>query len=663
MVIIDSVPGKTVDDIFDDGYDVTIKPQDIITKRPWVDVRAFGAIPNDGIDDTRELQAALDAARGSRKKIVYIPYGEYLVSSPIVLNRYGGYDDAKIYSDFAIIKATRPMTQVIKIGTYTRNSAEIQIHGLQIDANNLADYGFYGERISRQDSLIQNCWVYNARRHGWYLYGCQAARFENVISSNNGGDGFYIDGCNGTTFDTIRGVLNQNNGITITTTEVGTFSGGCQLLNVNSEVNKGHGIEVTNTRSPVLIHGGWLERNELDGVRIGNAVGVVVQGLGILGTMTDCAVRLVSGAKGCMVTHNAFQCGTGSLASWTQVNRVRADSSVSDCILYPNVARGTGTLLNPVTSNDFPNPVLIRSNGLFVKDKIGLNCINPEERVTLADGNFYARSGYYLSPYGGIGRYENLLVHSEEFDHGSWTKGSMTTVTPDTTIAPNGLKVADTIVATGTSGPENRILQIYDTGTSTRGRTFTASVWLKADTDTHLFLWLSSTLDSYPTYTEIYVPTTWKRFAFTGTFPHTVPGTHTQVRFTILSPDGFRIYAWGAQLEEQADHGVYIRTIENRVTSTGRGLVTNDYMHLLDSNGNVGVFTFAADSSTIVSNTSVTANSIIVLFPANAAAANMVSSSKSPYILTKTPGVSFTVSTADGTAATGTEIFNYIIFN
>ena len=42
-VNIDSVPGKTVDDVYDGGHDVTSKPGDIITKGPWVDVRAYAS--------------------------------------------------------------------------------------------------------------------------------------------------------------------------------------------------------------------------------------------------------------------------------------------------------------------------------------------------------------------------------------------------------------------------------------------------------------------------------------------------------------------------------------------------------------------------------------------------------------------------------------------
>jgi hypothetical protein len=42
-IYIDSVPGKAIEDVYDGGYDVTSKPDDLITKGPWVDVGAYAS--------------------------------------------------------------------------------------------------------------------------------------------------------------------------------------------------------------------------------------------------------------------------------------------------------------------------------------------------------------------------------------------------------------------------------------------------------------------------------------------------------------------------------------------------------------------------------------------------------------------------------------------
>jgi hypothetical protein len=75
----------------------------------------------------------------------------------------------------------------------------------------------------------------------------------------------------------------------------------------------------------------------------------------------------------------------------------------------------------------------------------------------------------------------------------------------------------------------------------------------------------------------------------------------------------------------------------------------------------VGTFTCAAAASTNVVDTNATASSIITLMPLNASAGTLVGSAKSFYF-TRASG-SFTVTTANGVAALGTEQFAYAISN
>jgi hypothetical protein len=76
-----------------------------------------------------------------------------------------------------------------------------------------------------------------------------------------------------------------------------------------------------------------------------------------------------------------------------------------------------------------------------------------------------------------------------------------------------------------------------------------------------------------------------------------------------------------------------------------------------------GTFTMAAAATKVVTETGVTASSFIMLSPTNAAAGTLMGSNESLYISAKTAGASFTVATAAGTAAAGTETFAYLIFN
>lgn len=74
-----------------------------------------------------------------------------------------------------------------------------------------------------------------------------------------------------------------------------------------------------------------------------------------------------------------------------------------------------------------------------------------------------------------------------------------------------------------------------------------------------------------------------------------------------------------------------------------------------------GSFTMDAAASKAITDANVTTASLIMLMPTNAAAGTLMGSNESLYI---TPGSgTFTVATAAGTSAAGTETFKYAVFN
>lgn len=75
----------------------------------------------------------------------------------------------------------------------------------------------------------------------------------------------------------------------------------------------------------------------------------------------------------------------------------------------------------------------------------------------------------------------------------------------------------------------------------------------------------------------------------------------------------------------------------------------------------VATFTLGAAATTVVANTNVTSTSIPLLIPLNAAAATLMGSAKALYVSARTAGTSFTVATANATAAAGTESFAYVL--
>lgn len=103
--------------------------------------------------------------------------------------------------------------------------------------------------------------------------------------------------------------------------------------------------------------------------------------------------------------------------------------------------------------------------------------------------------------------------------------------------------------------------------------------------------------------------------------------------------------------------------------SIGRAIVENLaqlsalFSAYLGVSGIAGSFTLAAASTLVVPQPLVTASSFLFLQPTNAAAATLQGSNEHLYISARSAGVSFTVATGAGTAATGGETFNYLLIN
>jgi hypothetical protein len=122
-----------------------------------------------------------------------------------------------------------------------------------------------------------------------------------------------------------------------------------------------------------------------------------------------------------------------------------------------------------------------------------------------------------------------------------------------------------------------------------------------------------------------------------------------------------------ARSDAGGDLGVAIGVTRSTRRTTLVGLTTTSDIiaggYVKMNGGNTGSFTLGAAATTAVANTNVTANSRIVCWPTNAAAALLMSGTKALYTSAKTASTSFTVATQDGTNAAGTETFDYIIFN
>jgi hypothetical protein len=226
------------------------------------------------------------------------------------------------------------------------------------------------------------------------------------------------------------------------------------------------------------------------------------------------------------------------------------------------------------------------ANGIEIKNPKYTAAINVEE----------ASSGIVMnSPFGGVGRYENYVTRSEEFNNADWTKedtggGAGVTVTADNTTGPgdnNSATTADKLADNANGGT-----RAYQTITSGNSVTWTFSVWIKNNDATTSFKigLFDNTLAGASDVNTITVasPTTdnWQRYSVT----HTTAGSgvsNVVPAIDVNQGNSTRsIYIWGAQLEKQTSPGVYVKTMTSALAFSGsNGLVVDSNLNNSTSSG------------------------------------------------------------------------------
>jgi hypothetical protein len=294
----------------------------------------------------------------------------------------------------------------------------------------------------------------------------------------------------------------------------------------------------------------------------------------VLNIRTDNATRMTVSTTGSL-TWAAGSTGnfdhspsTGTFATGSGTVSLNGDTTVATNKSF--TANGTATFQDATSS--------ISSFRLLSSSGANLLTGNTQDTMLTSAAN-YESVGYYNNGIGGIGRFGNLLVRSEQFENGSWAKTNLSTTT-NAVAGPDAQVTAERINATANGG---KITQDY---TTAGNNTYTFSVWLKTGSGTQS---VDLRIDSNGTPATGTVrnwtaTTTWQRFFVTQTFASGV----TTVTPSIFpggtgGTDAVNVYAWGGQLVQDNNPQVYVRTVNAPIAQTS-GVVSNGGVYSVSLN-------------------------------------------------------------------------------
>lgn len=176
---------------------------------------------------------------------------------------------------------------------------------------------------------------------------------------------------------------------------------------------------------------------------------------------------------------------------------------------------------------------------------------------------------------------QNLLLRSEQFDHGNWATTAGVTVTADAVTAPDGTLTADQLDFAVTTSYHYQTVTIPTGG---KGQVFTFSVWLYSPTKATIVIDLRGQPGNIGVYRVVNLPPGWTRYSVKNNTLYT--DTSILVGFDNRTGgtqgDGLAgtVYAWGAQLVVGTQEGPYVQTVSAAVNNgnirnkAGQNLVT-----------------------------------------------------------------------------------------
>lgn len=206
--------------------------------------RDYGAVGDNAANDTSAIAAALSAANSAGGGTVYLPAGQYLITSGLTIPA-----NVKLIGDgigLTIIKASGAFTSGEVV---TLSASRCELHHVSVRAQTTSEMTAIVALGSAQNCIISNCEGYNA---SWCLY-LIGTSVENILvekcyfHDHLGSGGHIVE-------------LNDANDCTLRD---------CLIVGHASE-SGGHGIEL------YLTNVGRLQRNRIENCKIDNAYAAAI---------------------------------------------------------------------------------------------------------------------------------------------------------------------------------------------------------------------------------------------------------------------------------------------------------------------------------------------------------------------------------------------------
>lgn len=336
-----------------------------------INARVYGATGDGVTDDTAAINAALAAAGAQGGGIVYLPWGNYLVSAPLTpppytylqgltavtlnLNTPPGTVSRIIASaSWAPSSSTGIISFLSKTpGGWSSNTAACGLRNLYIDGSLNSSTNLNGINMVGPvyDLHLEDVFIYKAPHNGITASGQSESgitptfpyhhRYTRVTIANAANTGFNLVNFTDSTFENCMGFANvgnnwalQNNSNSVLTACRGEWS------------TSGRGFNITGSAGSILLDGCTSDQNAAEGIRITAATGQSVQGGGVV----------ITGGKlhadGWGGTNNNGIKVTGSTVPVTITGlNIESGQNVNNSGFYPATALEIDTSSNVIISS------------------------------------------------------------------------------------------------------------------------------------------------------------------------------------------------------------------------------------------------------------------------------------------------------------------------